>query len=93
VGLALAPGVAKAGFALALCAIALLYARMGRQFVVPFRYVFTHPVAALMFVYTLLNSAVSSLVHGGVMWRGTTYSIAEIRLATAESRRKGSNRG
>jgi cellulose synthase/poly-beta-1,6-N-acetylglucosamine synthase-like glycosyltransferase len=92
VGLVLVPGVAKAGFALALCAIALLYARITRQFDVPFWYVFTHPVAALMFVYTLLNSAVSSVVHGGVMWRGTTYSIDEIRLATAQGKGTGDRR-
>ena len=43
----------------------------------------------LMFVYTLLASAASSVIHGGVHWRGTTYSLAEIQAAKAQSRRGG----
>jgi cellulose synthase/poly-beta-1,6-N-acetylglucosamine synthase-like glycosyltransferase len=88
VGLVLAPGVAKVGFAVAVFSIALLYAGMAIQFGLSFWYLFTQPGAALMYVYTLLYSAISSLIHGGVMWRGTTYSIDEIRLAAAETGRK-----
>jgi hypothetical protein len=70
----------------------LLYAGMTIQFGLSFWYLFTQPGAALMYVYTLLYSAISSQIHGGVMWRGTTYSIDEIRLAAAESGRKGADR-
>jgi glycosyltransferase involved in cell wall biosynthesis len=85
-GLILAPGVAKVGFAVAVFSVALLYAGMARQFGLSFWYMFTQPGAALMYVYTLLYSATSSVIHGGVIWRGTTYSITDIRLAAAESR-------
>ena len=84
VGMVLAPGIAKLGFGVAICSIALLYWRMGRQFGLSPWFFLTHPPATIMFVYALLNSAVSSLVHGGVVWRGTTYPLPEIRAYTAE---------
>jgi hypothetical protein len=65
-GLVFAPGIAKIGFGIGVFSSALLYQRMARQFDLPIWYLLTQPVAALMFVYTLLNSAVSSIVHGGV---------------------------
>lgn len=85
-GVVLAPGISKVGFAIGLFSILLLYACVSRRFHVSAWYVFTHPIAALMFVYTLLNSAVSSVVHGGVLWRGTTYSLNEIQAIASESR-------
>jgi len=85
-GIFLAPGIAKLGFGIALFSIVLLYARVSRRFHVSSWYVFTQPIAALMFVYTLLNSAVSSVIHGGVLWRGTTYSLNEIQAVAAQSR-------
>ena len=88
VGLVLAPGIAKIGFGFAVFSIALLYWRMGRQFGLSPWFFLTHPLSTVMFVYTLLNSAVSSLVHGGVVWRGTTYPLEEIRAYNAERRKK-----
>ena len=87
VGLALAPGSAKVGFGIAVFAIALLYWRVGRQFKLSSWFFLTHPFATVMFIYTLLNSAVSSLVHGGVVWRGTTYPLEEVRAFSSERRR------
>ena len=86
IGIFVAPGISKLGFAAALFSIVLLYAGVSRSFHVSPWYVFTHPIAALMFVYTLLNSAVSSIIHGGVLWRGTTYSLHEIQAVASQSR-------
>lgn len=86
IGILLAPGISKLGFGLALFSIFLLYARVSRAFHVAPLYVFTHPIAALMFVYTLLNSAASSVIHGGVLWRGTIYSLDEIQEVASQSR-------
>ena len=83
-GIILAPGITKIGFAVAIFSIALLYWRMGRQFGLSPWFFLTHPLSTVMFIFTLLNSAVSSLVHGGVVWRGTTYPLEEIRAYTAE---------
>ena len=88
IGIFLAPGISKLGFAVALFSIFLLYARVSRAFHVPPWYVFTHPIAALMFVYTLLNSAVSSVIHGGVLWRGTIYSLEDIQAVASQSRKE-----
>jgi len=76
------------GFAVGLFSIALLYARVARQFHVSFWYVLTHPIGAVMFVYTVMNSAVSSVIHGGVLWRGTTYSLEEIQAVASQSRKE-----
>jgi glycosyltransferase involved in cell wall biosynthesis len=37
------------------------------------------PFAASLFIYTLLRSMTTTLVQGGVIWRGTFYSLAELR--------------
>ena len=37
------------------------------------------PVATLVFVYAMVRSTVLTLVRGGVVWRGTFYSLRELR--------------
>jgi glycosyltransferase involved in cell wall biosynthesis len=92
VGVILAPGIAKLGFAIAIFAIVLAYARVAPIFEVsPWMFV-TQPVASMMLVYALVNSAVSSLLHRGVRWRGTTYSVREIQAFNTQARRKGEER-
>lgn len=92
IGLLLAPGAAKVGFAIAIFSIVLLYTKTSRMFEVSPWFVLTQPVAALMFVYTLVNSAVSSVLHRGVLWRGTTYSVHEIQKSNELTRREGEER-
>jgi hypothetical protein len=41
------------------------------------------PVSALVFVFTLLRSMVTTLRQGGVRWRGTFYSLQELRKNAA----------
>jgi glycosyltransferase involved in cell wall biosynthesis len=38
-----------------------------------------HPVAALLYAYALVRSAVITTLRGGLSWRGTFYSIAELK--------------
>jgi glycosyltransferase involved in cell wall biosynthesis len=42
-------------------------------------YALTHPVGAALFMYMLARSTVVTLWQGGVEWRGTFYSLAELR--------------
>jgi glycosyltransferase involved in cell wall biosynthesis len=42
-------------------------------------WLFTFPVAALVFVYAMIRSTVLTLVRGGVVWRGTFYPLPELR--------------
>jgi hypothetical protein len=65
---------------------------MSQLFGLPPWYLFTHPIAALMFVYALLLSVASSVMHRGVLWRGTTYSIEQIQSANEQSRRERQER-
>ena len=88
VGLILAPGIAKCGFALALLSIGLLYWRMGRQFGLSPWFFLTHPLSTIMFIYALLNSAFSALIHRGVVWRGTNYPLEEIRAFSVERQKE-----
>jgi glycosyltransferase involved in cell wall biosynthesis len=42
-------------------------------------YALTHPLGAVLFSYMLLRSTVVTLWQGGVTWRGTFYSLKELR--------------
>lgn len=85
-GIVLAPGYAKVGFAVALCSVALHYLTVSRYSRISPWYFVTQPVGAVMFVYSLLNSAFSYLIHGGVMWRGTIYKVGTQTLAAKQDR-------
>lgn len=41
------------------------------------------PFAAIVVIYALLRSMIATLRQGGVVWRGTFYSLAELRKNTA----------
>ncbi len=38
-----------------------------------------HPIAALIFVYTVSAAITRTLISGGIEWRGTRYSLRELR--------------
>lgn len=42
-------------------------------------YALTHPLGSLLFVYMLLRSTVVTLRQGGIIWRGTFYSLEELK--------------
>jgi glycosyltransferase involved in cell wall biosynthesis len=42
-------------------------------------YALTHPLGALILAYMLLRSAVVTLRQGGIFWRGTFYSLEELK--------------
>jgi hypothetical protein len=42
-------------------------------------YVLVYPVAATLFLFAMLRSMTLALVRGGVLWRGTFYSLKELR--------------
>ncbi len=79
VGLALAPGWTRLGYALAASAIALLYLCLSQRSRVSPLYVVLHPISTLLFAGTLLRSMLLALGRGGVVWRGTKYPLDELR--------------
>ena len=78
-GLALAPGWARLGYALAWGAMALIYLCMSRYSLISPLYVVLHPISTLLFAGTLLRSMFLALGRGGVVWRGTKYPLEELR--------------
>ncbi len=78
-GALLAPGRAKIPFLLTIAVIWFQYFGMARESETPAWYMITHPVAAVLFLYAMLRSMIVTLAKGGVDWRGTRYSLREIR--------------
>ena len=46
---------------------------------VPPAYVVLYPLAVSVFLFAMLRSLILTLVQGGVVWRGTLYSLKELR--------------
>ena len=78
-GVWLAHGWARVPFAVALVSIFLIYFGMWRRLTVPPYYFLLHPVAAALFIYTLLRSMALTLWNDGIEWRGTKYPLEELR--------------
>jgi hypothetical protein len=81
-GLGLAPGWSKGGFAAAIVAIVLLYVGMYRISHISPAYALLHPVNSLIIAYALLRSMTATLWHNGVVWRGTKYELEELRRSS-----------
>ncbi len=80
VGIVWAPWWAKAPFAAALIAIVLIYVSVKlEEPESPWWLVVLHPIGALMLAYAILRSAFVTLRDGGITWRGTKYSLHELR--------------
>ncbi len=78
-GTVFATGWARAGYAVALGCLVTVYVGMGRRTKIGVGYVLLHPVASVLMVYTLARSTVLTLARGGVEWRGTFYSLDELK--------------
>ena len=72
-------GWAVVGYLTALLCILAIYAGMAPKSGIGWWYFFTHPISASMFAYAILLSAVTTVRHGGVTWRGTLYPIEELK--------------
>jgi glycosyltransferase involved in cell wall biosynthesis len=83
-GVWIAHGWAQAGFIASLVTLVAIYVGMARRSDISPVYVLLHPIATLLFSYAILRSVVLTLVRGGVIWRGTWYSLAELRKFTRE---------
>jgi len=78
-GLALAPGWARAGFAFAVAMVAAVYYFTSRYTKVSTLFFLSCPISALLFTFAVLRSAFVAMKGGGITWRGTKYSLAELR--------------
>lgn len=64
---------------LTLVAIVTLYALSSRHSRIPTWYAVLFPAGATLFLYSLLRSTITTIHQGGVTWRGTFYSLSELR--------------
>jgi hypothetical protein len=78
-GVLFAHGWAKLPYAIALTSIFLIYLGMSWKSFIPPYYFLLHPVSTLLFVYTILLSTWLTLSTGGITWRGTFYSLEELK--------------
>jgi cellulose synthase/poly-beta-1,6-N-acetylglucosamine synthase-like glycosyltransferase len=78
-GVWLAPGWARVPYAVALGSMFSIYIGMSWRSSVPAYYFLLHPVSTALFIYTLLRSMVLTLWNDGIEWRGTKYSLEELR--------------
>jgi hypothetical protein len=75
----LAPGWARAPFAVAIAMIALVYTLTGRYMASSPWMFLTCPIAALVFGFATLQSAFIAMRDGAITWRGTRYPLEELR--------------
>ncbi|MCL6572113.1 MAG: glycosyltransferase family 2 protein [Bacillus sp. (in: Bacteria)] len=40
---------------------------------------FVFPITALLFIYSIVRSSILTFIRGGIVWRGTTYRLSELR--------------
>ena len=78
-GIFLAPGWSRVGYALALLSIFLIYVGLSWTEPISPLYFILHPVAGLLFMYIMLRSTTLTLWRDGVVWRGTFYPLNELR--------------
>jgi len=87
VGLWFAHGWARIGYILALLAIAAMYYGMASVSDISLLYFFLHLVGTLLFAFAMLRSVVVTLGRGGIEWRGTFYSLQELKRFEKKSPR------
>ena len=87
VGVWLAQGWARTGYVAALVAIVAMYFGMASRSDIPMRYFFLHPIGTLLFAMTMLRSMIVTLARGGIVWRGTFYSLQELKQFERQSPR------
>jgi len=74
-----APSWARVPYFIALACIAAVHIGMARRTQVPGWTFLFYPISTLMIAFTLVRSMLHAAVNHGVVWRGTRYSIEELK--------------
>jgi glycosyltransferase involved in cell wall biosynthesis len=75
----LSTGAALVGYVVAILCVFAIYAGMSPKSGIGWWYFFTYPIGSALFAYAILLSAVTTVRHGGVVWRGTFYPLEELK--------------
>jgi glycosyltransferase involved in cell wall biosynthesis len=79
VGLVFAPGWTRAAFVVTVAVIVMQHFLVQRVSRISPVAIFTFPLGALIFVFATLRSAFVTLRDNAITWRGTKYSLEELR--------------
>jgi hypothetical protein len=79
VGVFIAPGWSRLPFALAVALIAARYYQSSEAMGVPSITFLLNPIGAILTAIAIVGSAFAAIRDGGVTWRGTRYSLNELR--------------
>ena len=78
-GMFIAPGWSRLPFAVAVALIAVRYYQGSESMGVPTITFLLNPISAGLTAVAIVGSAFAAIRDGGVTWRGTTYSLKELR--------------
>jgi glycosyltransferase involved in cell wall biosynthesis len=78
-GVFLTSGWARLPYTVALASMFSIYVGMSWKSPIPPYYFVLHPVSTILFVYTIFLSMSLTLSTGGITWRGTFYSLEELK--------------
>lgn len=59
--------------------IAVFYSYPEKYLDVSLKHFLIHPLSASLYIWAILNSMVKILIRGGIEWRGTFYSLKELK--------------
>lgn len=79
VGIWFAQGWGRAGYLAALLAMLMMYIGMATKSAISPLYFLLHPVGTVLFVFAMARSAALTVAQGGINWRGTFYSLEQLR--------------
>jgi len=79
------PGPTRIAGILICVGIAGVYIAQRRVTRVPSAYALAYPLACALFLFAMLRSMVLTLLRGGVIWRGTLYSLKDLRAHAGTS--------
>jgi glycosyltransferase involved in cell wall biosynthesis len=88
IGIWFAHGWGRAGYVISSLAIFVMYTQMARRSEFSWTCFFLHPLAALVFAFAMIRSMVITIARGGIEWRGTFYSLEELRAASDKAGRR-----
>lgn len=78
-GVLLTRGPTQLLFAVQVLLAILVYSRLARVARMPAATALVYPVVCLLFVYILWRTMILNLVQGGLQWRGTFYSLRDLK--------------